>query len=78
MELTQKDFNERVARKRKGEATDEDLRLIKLYVSEGYEPDADVPTGPEQPGSDDVNDPAPAATTPRKAARARANGSNSR
>lgn len=77
MQLTQKDLNERVARKRKGEATDEDLRLIKHYVREGFEPDADIPTGPEQPGADDVNTDAPV-PAPRKAARTKPNGSNSR
>jgi hypothetical protein len=55
MQLTQKDLNERAARKRKGEASDEDLRLIKHYIREGYEPGADIPTGPEQPGADTVN-----------------------
>ena len=77
MNMTQHDFNERLARERKGEATDDDRRLIALYEREGFEPDADVPTGPEQPGAGDVNTDAPA-PAPRKAARAKANGSNSR
>ena len=70
MNMTQHDYNERLARERNGEASDDDRRLIALYEREGFEPDADIPTGPEQPGADDVNtdEPVPA---PRKTARAK-------
>lgn len=36
MKLTQKDFEERVARLAAGVGDDEDRRLVKLYVREGY------------------------------------------
>jgi hypothetical protein len=38
MEMTQRDFDERLARVEDGSADDEDLRLIKHYRREGFEP----------------------------------------
>jgi hypothetical protein len=74
MELTQKDLNERVARKRKGEASDEDLRLIKHYVREGFEPDADTVNGDLEVTTEAEVIPGPK-SRPRKA---RQNGPGSR
>lgn len=36
MELTQSDYDERVARQAAGNGTDEDLRLIKHYEDQGF------------------------------------------
>ncbi|MET0916714.1 MAG: hypothetical protein ABWY81_11010 [Jiangellaceae bacterium] len=36
MELTQKDYDDRMARQAAGQATDEDLRLIKHYEEQGF------------------------------------------
>ena len=39
MELTQKDYEERINRRAAGQQTDEDLRLIKQYEANGFSTD---------------------------------------
>lgn len=41
MELTQKDYEERINRRAAGQQTDEDLRLIKQYEANGFSTDDD-------------------------------------
>lgn len=45
MELTQKDFEERYARDQAGTGDDEDRRLVKHYLAEGYTPGDGEATG---------------------------------
>lgn len=44
--MSQRDYDERLARRTAGHETDEDLRLIKMYERDGYKPGATA-TDPE-------------------------------
>lgn len=61
MELTQQDYDARVQRAHAGIATDDDLRLIKLYEREGFEQTdksltpADVQNPPKDAGPADAD-----------------------
>ncbi len=54
MDLTQKDYDERVNRRAAGQATDEDLRLIKHYEDEGFSTREDSTGKREQAAADDT------------------------
>lgn len=60
MELTQKDFDERVARNAAGNGTDEDLRLIEHYQANGFTPNdkarAESEAQENSPAEDNVTD----------------------
>lgn len=58
MELTQQDFQERLARIADGTADDEDLRLVKHYRREGFtaDPAAITDEGDEESESDGYDD----------------------
>lgn len=57
MELTQSDYEERVARVAAGTGTDEDRRLLKLYGREGFtvQPDSTLAEDSGEDSGEDVD-----------------------
>lgn len=59
MEMTQQDYDDRKTRVAAGNGTDEDLRLVKLYESEGFSSD-ETSAGKRQEAGAEQHTPAPA------------------
>lgn len=63
VEMTQQDYDERKTRVAAGNGTDEDLRLVKLYESQGFSVD-DNSAGKRQEAGAEQHTPAPAGHDP--------------